>query len=83
MFKSDDIVALDTDRLRLWQWREDDYSMFAAMNADPDVMAYYPAVLTRAESGVMADKLRNLIATRGWGFWAVEEKQSGQFIDMP
>ncbi len=65
-------VAVDTSRLRLRQWREGDYPEFAAMNADPAVMVFYPAVLSRAESDAMADKLCNLIATRGWGFWAVD-----------
>ena len=28
----------------------------------------------------MADRCQTLIAERGWGFWAVESKESGEFI---
>lgn len=41
---------LTTDRLKLRQWREDDLAPFAVLNADPDVMRYFPSTRTRAES---------------------------------
>ncbi len=71
---------LETKRLLLRQWCEDDLAQFAAMNADPDVMRYYPATLTSAESDAMAKKIQTLIAERGWGFWAVERKEQPGFI---
>jgi len=73
-------IELETARLRLRQWQPADYPLFAAVNADPEVMAYYPALLSEAESNVLADKIRGLIAQRGWGLWAVEEKQDSEFI---
>lgn len=72
-------VKLETARLVLRQWKEDDYTHFAEMSADPEVMAYYPAPLGRIESDALVNKIRSLIAERGWGLWAVEEKQSNQF----
>lgn len=50
------------------------------MNADPRVMEYFPAALTRAESDAMADRCQLLIDKRGWGFWAVEYKSTHEFI---
>lgn len=73
-------VELATDRLVLRQWRDDDYELFAALNADPRVMAYFPAPLDRAASDAMADRCRALITERGWGFWAAELKADGQFV---
>jgi len=67
-------VTLDTPRLRLRQWRDDDLAPFARMNADPRVMEHFPAPLERAASDAVALRLRDEIAERGWGFWAVEAK---------
>ncbi|MCW5797006.1 MAG: GNAT family N-acetyltransferase [Nitrospira sp.] len=69
-----------TPRLTLRQWRASDLEPFAAMNADADVMRYYPAMWTREQSDGFAERVRQLIEERGWGFWAVEERPSGQFI---
>ena len=73
-------MTLTTERLILRQWRKDDYAPFAALNADPTVMEYFPAPLKPAESDAMADRIFKLIEEKGYGFWAIEEKKSGDFI---
>ncbi|WAE64159.1 GNAT family N-acetyltransferase [Stutzerimonas sp. R40042] len=75
-----DLNEIHTTRLLLRQWKPADRAPFAAMNADPRVMRYFPALLSRAESDAMADRCRALIEERGWGFWAVELKATGIFI---
>jgi RimJ/RimL family protein N-acetyltransferase len=75
-----EIIEFETDRLRLRQWLATDREPFAALNADPRVMEFFPATLDRATSDAMADYCERLIAERGWGFWAAELKGSGQFI---
>lgn len=71
---------MDTARLRLRQWRDDDFPAFAELNADPEVMRYLPAPLSEEASDHMARHCRDLIATRGWGLWAVEVRASKEFI---
>ncbi len=73
-------IEFDTERLRLRQWCAADREPFAALNADPDVMAFFPASLTRAESDALVDRCQALIAERGWGFWAVETSSAREFI---
>ena len=73
-------IESDTPRLRLRQWRDDDLTPFAALNADPEVMGHFPAPLQRHESDALARRCQALIAERGWGFWAAELKESGAFI---
>jgi ribosomal-protein-alanine N-acetyltransferase len=63
---------LITARLRLREWRDEDLPPFAAMNADPDVMRYFPETLERAESDAMVMRIRAHFATFGFGPWAVE-----------
>ncbi|GKT00615.1 GNAT family N-acetyltransferase [Acidovorax sp. SUPP3434] len=64
--------SLATPRLRLRPWTAADRAPFAAMNADPAVMAHFSAPLARDASDAMADRIEALIAQRGWGFWAAD-----------
>lgn len=73
-------IELETERLWLRQWRLADREPFAALNADPRVMAHFPALLTSAESDAMADRCQLLIEERGWGFWAAECKNTREFV---
>ena len=73
------LIEFDTERLRLRQWCEADREPFAALNADPRVMAFFPALLDRAASDAMMERCRSLIARRGWGLWVVETKEGGEF----
>lgn len=75
-----DIIEFQTSRLKLRQWREDDLPVFSRLNADPLVMKFYPNVLTTEESNTMANKIAELIAINGWGFWAVELIHQKSFI---
>ncbi|MCJ0763972.1 GNAT family N-acetyltransferase [Variovorax terrae] len=75
-----ELIELETGRLYLRQWKASDREPFAALNADPKVMAFFPAPLERAASDAMAERCQALIAERGWGFWAVETKEARQFI---
>ncbi|PSK81210.1 ribosomal-protein-alanine N-acetyltransferase [Murinocardiopsis flavida] len=72
--------ALHTDRLLLRPWYPADRDAFAELNADPAVMEHFPDTLDRAASDAMAERIGAAIARAGWGFWAVEERDSGTFI---
>jgi RimJ/RimL family protein N-acetyltransferase len=73
-------TELETARLKLRQWQTSDLEPFAKMNADARVMEFSPALLSRAESDAMAERIQALIAQRGFGFWAAELKASRAFI---
>jgi ribosomal-protein-alanine N-acetyltransferase len=63
---------LATDRLRLRHWRDADLPLFAAMNADPDVMAHFAGTLSAAESDRLAERLRAELSSEAFGLWALE-----------
>jgi RimJ/RimL family protein N-acetyltransferase len=67
-------------RVVLRQWRDEDREPFAALNADPEVMRYFPSTLDREQSDAMADWASGFIAERGWGLWAVEVPGVAPFI---
>lgn len=73
------VRTLETQRLLLRQWKESDYPAFAHMSADAETMRYFPSVLTDEQSRDIADRCRELINQRGWGFWAVEVKETNEF----
>ncbi|MPS48580.1 GNAT family N-acetyltransferase [Methylobacillus sp.] len=73
-------LEVPTERLVLRQWREADLAPFALLNADPEVMAYFPDTLDSQQSDAMARRCASLIEQRGWGLWAVEERLSHRFI---
>ncbi|RRR99881.1 N-acetyltransferase [Aquabacterium soli] len=74
------IHEIETGRLLLRQWRSCDFPAFAQMNADEEVMRFFPARLSEQESNAMAQRCSDLIEQRGWGFWAVQERSSHSFI---
>lgn len=73
-------IEHDTERLRLVVWAERHIAPFAALNADPEVMRYFPATLSEAETRAGVELWRAQFADAGWSNWAVELKASGEFI---
>lgn len=69
-----------TDRLLLRRWLPSDRGPFAAMGSDPEVMRFFPALLTRPESDALAARADGLFDERGYGLWALEHADSGAFI---
>jgi 3-dehydroquinate dehydratase/shikimate dehydrogenase len=76
----DDETSLRTERLLLRPWRSDDRAPFAALNADPRVMEWFPAPMTPVESDAVADRIEKHFAETGWGLWAVEIPGECPFI---
>lgn len=72
--------TLCTARLLMRRWREKDRAPFAAMNADPVVMRYFPAVLDRAASDVTVERMETLFERQGFGLWALELADTGEFL---
>ena len=73
------IVECETPRLYLRQWRESDRAPFAALNSDPVVMEFFPALVSRESSDASIDEWQLQFAERGWSNWAVEVKETRAF----
>jgi len=63
---------LRAQRILLRHWRDEDLAAFAALNADPRVMAHFPATQSRADSDASAARVRQRLDARGWGLWALQ-----------
>lgn len=69
-----------TERLLLRRWRDSDRAPFAELNADPEVMRYFPAPLDRAASDRSVDRIEQRLEEQGFGLWALEVLADGEFI---
>jgi RimJ/RimL family protein N-acetyltransferase len=69
-----------TARLVMRRWRDGDRDAYAAMNADPLVMRYFPATLDRAASDASVDRIEALFDRQGFGLWALEVAGTAEFI---
>jgi RimJ/RimL family protein N-acetyltransferase len=74
------VIEFETDRLRLRQWRAEDFEPFAQMNADPRVMEFFPAPIAREASDASIERWQSQLRERGWSNWAVELQEGGAFI---
>ncbi len=75
-----DPLTLRTARLLLRDWRDEDLPTFAALNADSQVMEFFPRPLDRSESDALAARIRSQFALSGFGLWAVEVCGGAPFI---
>jgi RimJ/RimL family protein N-acetyltransferase len=71
---------MQTDRMLMRRWRESDREPFAALNADQDTMRFFPSTLDRVASDAFVDRMESLFDRQGYGLWALELTETGEFI---
>ena len=71
---------LTTPRLILRPWLDEDAEPFAQMNADPEVMRFFPNTQTAEETLALIARVKAHFTKHGYGPFAVERKDNGQFI---
>ena len=71
---------LVTARLRMRRWQAADRSPFAALNADPEVMRHFPALLDRKASDALVDRVESRFEAHGYGLWALERLDDHVFL---
>jgi RimJ/RimL family protein N-acetyltransferase len=73
-------VEIETERLRLRDFRPDERTRFIALCVDEAVGEWLGGALTRASAYAAFDRVRAGIAERGYGLWAVERKADGLIV---
>lgn len=82
MTRWDGSVVATTERLTLRTFLEDDLPLYAALNADPEVVGFLGGPLSREGSDRIAAHANDLWATVGTGLLAVERTADGTFLGM-
>ena len=74
-------TEVETARLRLRPWEEDDVDAYARICSHPEVMQYMADdVLTRGEARQRVLRFIRHWEEHGFGWWAAEDKHSGRVI---
>jgi RimJ/RimL family protein N-acetyltransferase len=75
-------VTLETERLILRMFREDDLEQYAGICSDPEVVRYLGEGQTLDRAGAWRQMAMILghWKLRGFGLWAVEERGSGKLV---
>ena len=77
-------VFLETDRLVLRRFTEDDVDLLVDLDADPEVMRYINGGMPTSRAEVADEVLPAFLGYYqrypGYGFWAAIEKATGQFL---
>ena len=73
---------IETERLLLRGWRDGDVEPYARLCADPEVMRFIGngSTLTPEGSGGQISRFLRHWEERGFGLWALEERESGAFV---
>ena len=72
--------VIETGRLVLRTWHDEDVAPFAEMNADEEVMEHFPATLSFEETMRFYNRITAGHDAFGHGLYAVELKGCGEFI---
>jgi len=65
-------MQIETPRLRLRPWIDDDFERLAAMCSDPRVMEFFPSIFSREETEALWKRIHEHFARYGFGPWAME-----------
>jgi len=71
---------LETPRLILRGWREEDVDPFHAICSDPVVMETLGPPLSRGETAALVARMYRMQEEEGHCFWAMERKENAQLI---
>lgn len=71
---------METPRLILRDWKEEDIPVFAGLNNNDQVMEFFLKKLSYQETLDFYNRIRKEFASRGYGLYAVEKKENHAFI---
>lgn len=61
-------------------FQRNDLEPFSEMNLDPVVMEHFAGPMTRQDTEAFVDRIMGHWQERGWGLWALERLDTGEFI---
>jgi len=72
--------SIFTDRLVLRDWLAEDVAPFSVINQDPQVMEFFPNILSVEETRVFISKIRAHLKQHGFGLYACALRETNALI---
>lgn len=74
------MIYIESERLILRNWKREDLPLFQQMNVDPQVRRYFPDIMSYRRSEIVVGYMQHEIEQTALGLFAVELKETGEFI---
>ena len=74
------MIEIESERLYFRQWRESDFDIFADYYADEELARYVGGTKTREEAWRKMASMIGHWHLKGFGYWAVDEKGTGDLV---
>lgn len=74
------MTIIETERLLLRNWKEEDAEPYYEMNQDAHFLEFLPDTISMQEAKEYIINTNKRIAENGFSFFAVEEKESGKLV---
>jgi RimJ/RimL family protein N-acetyltransferase len=71
---------IETARLRMRSWRDEDVAPFQAICSDPEVMATLGPLLDSDGTRALIERVRSQEAEHGHTFWALERREDSRLV---
>jgi RimJ/RimL family protein N-acetyltransferase len=71
---------IETPRLILRRWKDDDYQDMVEINQDPEVMKYFPSAQNEKQTRQLIENIEKHFEVYGFGLYAVEPRIVKQCI---
>ena len=69
-----------SDRLGFRDWLPENLPEMATINADPEVMEYFPAIQSRQQTVAFIKRMQRQLSEKGYCYFAVDKLVDGAFI---
>lgn len=74
------MIYIETPRLIMRSWKDEDIKEFRRLNSDEIVMRYFPKTLSDKEADAFLEAIQEELTAHNYGLYAVEVKENGEFI---
>ncbi|MDF0543611.1 GNAT family N-acetyltransferase [Sphingobium sp. H39-3-25] len=71
---------IETERLILRGWRDEDVVPWQAICSDPEVMRHLGALMTMDDARAYVTRMQAMLAEHGHCFWAMERREDGALL---
>ncbi len=74
------MIEIESERLHFRMWKESDFETYAAYYTNPELARFVGGTMTREEAWRKMASAIGHWHLKGFGHWAIDEKETGDFV---